>query len=113
MATDAEKVKKYRDMAEDKTIPQDVRNSYLDKANAIELKAFEDYKAGGTQTNKPSSAPAASAKKKEMAKGGAVHKMPSGKMMKDSAMSKKGVKMPVVAIMIGVGKPKKMPTKRK
>ena len=42
MATDAEKVKKYRDMAEDKTIPQDVRNSYLDKANDIERKAFEE-----------------------------------------------------------------------
>ena len=79
MATDAEKVKKYRDMAEDKTIPQDVRNTYLDKANAIELKAFEDYKAGGTQTNKPSSAPAASAKKKEMAKGGYATKKPMNK----------------------------------
>jgi hypothetical protein len=75
MATDAEKVKKYRDMAEDKAIPQDVRNSYLDKANAIELKAFEDYKAGGTQTNKPETAPAASAKK-QMAKGGYATKKP-------------------------------------
>ena len=75
MATDAEKVKKYRDMAEDKTIPQDVRNTYLDKANAIELKAFEDYKAGGTQTNKPSNAPA-SAKKKEMVMGGYATKKP-------------------------------------
>ena len=76
MATDAEKVKKYRDMAEDKTIPQDVRNNYLDKANDIERKAFEDYKAGGTQTNKPANAPAASAKKKEMAKGGYATKKP-------------------------------------
>jgi hypothetical protein len=76
MATDAEKVKKYRDMAEDKAIPQDVRNSYLDKANAIELKAFEDYKAGGTQTNKPETAPAAATKKKEMAKGGYATKKP-------------------------------------
>jgi hypothetical protein len=76
MATDAEKVKKYRDMAEDKTIPQDVRNTYLDKANAIELKSFEDYKAGGTQTNKPSNAPASATKKKEMAKGGYATKKP-------------------------------------
>ncbi len=76
MATDAEKVKKYRDMAEDKTIPQDVRNNYLDKANDIERKAFEDYKAGGTQTNKPANAPASSAKKKEMAMGGYATKKP-------------------------------------
>jgi hypothetical protein len=106
MATDAEKVKKYRDMANDKTVPQDVRNSYLDKANAIELKAFEDYKAGGTQTNKPSNAPASATKKKEMAKGGYATKTPM-KMAKGGAAKTPMTKKPVIAIMIGVGKPKK------
>ena len=44
MATETEKVAKYREMAKDKTLPQDVRNTYLDKANEIEQKAAE--KAG-------------------------------------------------------------------
>ena len=91
MATDAEMVAKYREKAKDKTLPQDVKNMYLDKAVELERKAYDKMKAGT-----------------KMAKGGAV-----GKMMKDSAMPKKGAKMPVVAIMIGVGKPKKSTTKRK
>jgi hypothetical protein len=89
MATDAEMVAKYREKAKDKSLPQDVKNMYLDKAVELERKAYDKMKAGT-----------------KMAKGGAVHKMPNGKMMKDSAMPKKGAKMPVVAIMIGVGKPK-------
>ena len=99
MATDAEMIAKYREKAKDKSLSQDAKNMYLDKAVELEQKAYKQ--------SKPTSLGP------KMAKGGAVHKMPSGKMMKDSAMSKKGVKMPVVAIMIGVGKPKKMPTKRK
>ena len=92
MATDAEMVAKYREKAKDKTLPQDARNMYLDKAVELEQKAYK-------QAKPTSLGP-------KMAKGGAVHKMPNGKMMKDSAMPKKGAKMPVVAIMIGVGKPK-------
>jgi hypothetical protein len=96
MSKDAEMVAKYREKAKDKSLPQDVRNMYLDKAVELEQKAYKQ--------SKPTSLGP------KMAKGGAVHKM-----MKDSAMAKKGAKMPVVAIMIGVTKPKAKaaPSKRK
>ena len=77
MATDAEKVKMYREKAKDTTIPQEVRNTYLDRANELERKAFEATKAP----------------EKKLAKGGAVSKKP------------------MLAIMIGVGKPTKAPAK--
>jgi hypothetical protein len=102
MATDAEMVAKYREKAKDKTLPQDVRNMYLDKAVELEQKAYK-------QAKPTSLGP-------KMAKGGAVHKMPNGKMMKDSAMAKKGAKIPAIAIMIGVTskpKAKAAPPKRK
>jgi len=92
MATDAEMVAKYREKAKDKTLPQEVKNMYLDKAVELEQKAYKK--------EKPTSLGP------KMAKGGAVHKMPNGKMMKDSAMAKNGAKMPAIAIMIGVAKPK-------
>jgi len=44
MATDAEKVKMYREKAKDSSIPQEVRNTYLDRANELERKAFEETK---------------------------------------------------------------------
>lgn len=44
MATDAEKVKMYREKAKDTSIPQEVRNTYLDRANELERKAFEETK---------------------------------------------------------------------
>jgi hypothetical protein len=44
MATDAEKVKMYREKAKDTTVPQEVRNTYLDRANELERKAFEATK---------------------------------------------------------------------
>lgn len=101
MATDAEMVAKYREKAKDKTLPQDARNMYLDKAVELEQKAYK-------QAKPTSLGP-------KMAKGGAVHKMSSGKMMKDSAMPKKGAKIPAIAIMIGIAKPKAKaaPSKRK
>lgn len=82
MATDAEKVKMYREKAKDTSVPQEVRNTYLDRANELERKAFEATKK----------APAVPEKK--LAKGGAVSKKP------------------MIAIMIGVGKPTKAPTKK-
>ncbi len=48
MATDAEKVKMYREKAKDASIPQEVRNTYLDRANELERKAFEDTKKAPT-----------------------------------------------------------------
>ena len=80
MATDAEKVKMYREKAKDTSVPQEVRNTYLDRANELERKAFEDMKKAPTPPTK-------------LAKGGAVSKKP------------------MIAIMIGVGKPTKAPAK--
>jgi hypothetical protein len=48
MATDAEKVKMYREKAKDTSVPQEVRNTYLDRANELERKAFEDTKKAPT-----------------------------------------------------------------
>ena len=81
MATDAEKVKMYREKAKDTSIPQEVRNTYLDRANELERKAYEATKVP----------------EKKMAKGGAVKKAPA----KAPAKGK-----PVVAIMVGMAKPK-------
>jgi hypothetical protein len=78
MATDAEKVKMYREKAKDTSIPQEVRNTYLDRANELERKAFEETK-----------------------------KAPPAKLAKGGVASKK----PMIAIMIGVGKPAKAPAK--
>ena len=75
-ATGTNKAAKFREMAKDKSLPQDVRNAYLDKANAIEKEAA-----------KPTMAKGGSVAPKKMAKGGAAKK-------------------PEVAIMIAVGKPK-------
>lgn len=77
MATEFEKVQKYRKMAEDKTIPQDIRNDYLDKANAIEFKAYEDMKAG----KEPPAPPP-----KKMAMGGMVVNQGVGASMKPHNM---------------------------
>lgn len=86
MATDAEMVAKYREKAKDKTLPQDVKNMYLDKAVELERKAYEKMKAGP-----------------KMAKGGmpvrgsrtatnkAKKMMGGGYAMKTPAMSKGGV----------------------
>jgi len=82
MATDAEKVKMYREKAKDASIPQEVRNSYLDRANELERKAYEATKVP----------------EKKMAKGGAVKKAPA------KAPAKGG--KPMVAIMVGMAKPK-------
>lgn len=77
--TDSQKVAKYRAMGQDKSLPQDVRNMYLDKANEMEQKAYEagkksgEFKKGGAVV------------KKAMAKGGAVKKPVAKK-----AMAKKG-----------------------
>ena len=52
-ATPAEKVAMYREKAKDKALPPDVRNAYLDKATALEAKAYEETKAGSTKSNTP------------------------------------------------------------
>ena len=89
MATDAEKVKMYREKAKDASIPQEVRNTYLDRANELERKAYEETRKAPTTPET------------KLAKGGMAKKA--------TPSSKK----PMVAIMIGVGKaaPKKTPDK--
>jgi hypothetical protein len=71
----AAKVAKLRKMAEDKSLPQDVRNQYLDEAVKLEEKAAM---AGGVKlakggvVKKPAAKPTAA--KPMMAKGGMVKK---------------------------------------
>lgn len=88
MASNAEKVVKFREMAKDKSLPQDVRNTYLDRANELERAEYEATKpkektaavtamAKGGAVKKAAKAPV-----KAMAKGGAVKKMNSGGMAK-------------------------------
>ena len=98
MATDAEKVKMYREKAKDTSIPQEVRNTYLDRANELERKAYEDTKKApaklamggmpvrGSRTAKNKEKKimmgggyAMPTKKPLMAKGGAVKKAPAKK----------------------------------
>jgi hypothetical protein len=83
MATTAEKIEMYRERAKDKSLPQEVRNQYLDKATELEYKAYEETKAGKTVSNTA---------EKKMAKGGSVvAKTPAKKMaMKPKAMAKGG-----------------------
>jgi len=84
---DAAKVAKLREMAKDKTLPQDVRNQYLDQANMLEEKAAKDAgvrmaKGGAVVAKAPMKKPVAkkmmyggvAEKKPMMAKGGAVKK---------------------------------------
>ena len=68
---DAVKAAKLREMAKDKTLPQAVRNQYLDDANKMEEKAAKDSGV-------------------KMAKGGAVKKMMYGGMADKKPMMAKG-----------------------
>lgn len=113
MATDAEKVKMYREKAKDTSIPQEVRNTYLDRANELELKAFEETKKapaklarGGMPVRGSCTAPN---KEKKMMGGG--YAMPEKAPMMAKGGAVKGGK-PVVAIMIGMAKPTKAPMKK-
>ena len=111
MATEAEKVKKYREMAKDTTIPQEVRNTYLDRANELERKAYDASKTPASVPEKKlakggmpvrGSRTATNKEKKMMGGGYAMLTKTPTMMAKGGAASKK----PVVAIMIGIGKPK-------
>ena len=108
MATDSEKVKMYREKAKDTSIPQEVRNTYLDRANELERKAYEDTKAPATPPAKLAKggmpvrgSRTATNKEKKMMGGGYAMPAKTPMMAKGGAASKK----PVLAIMIGVGKP--------
>ena len=75
--TDAEKVAKLRKMAEDKSLPQEVRNTYLDQAVKLEEKAA---KGAGVRLAKGG-----------MAKKPAAKKMMYGGMADKPMMAKGGV----------------------
>lgn len=79
MKTDAQKVAELRKQAQDKTLPQEVRDQADMKANAIEAKSVE-AKTG-----------------MKLAKGGAVKK---------PAAKKAAGKGPALVIAVGMGKPK-------
>ena len=80
---DAAKVAKLREMAKDKSLPQDVRNQYLDQANMMEEKAAKGagvrLAKGGAVAKKPAAKKAAG---KPMMYGGAVEKMAKGGVAK-------------------------------
>lgn len=80
----AAKVAKLRAAAKDTSIPQDVRNTYLDKANELERSTY----------------------KPTMAKGGAVVAKAPGKAAAKAPAKKGMAKAPSVAIVIGM--PKKL-----
>jgi len=93
MATDAEKVKMYREKAKDASIPQEVRNTYLDRANELERKAFEATKVpekkmmyGGMPVR--GSRTATNAKKKKMMGGGYAMPAKTTMMSKGGAVKK-------------------------
>jgi hypothetical protein len=82
--TDAQKIEKLRAQANDKSIPQDIRNEMLDKANALEYKlgtSEKKYAKGGMAT-------------KAMAKKALVKMLPK-------AVAKAPVKAPVKAMAKG------------
>lgn len=80
LKTDAEKVAKLREMAKDKSLPQEVRNTYLDQAVKLEEKAAKGAGvrlAKGGMAKKPAAKKmmyGGMADKPMMAKGGAVKK---------------------------------------
>lgn len=79
MDNTAAKVAKLREMAKDKTLPQDVRNQYLDEAVKLEEKAagkagVKLAKGGAVKAPKKMMYGGMAEKKPMMAKGGAVKK---------------------------------------
>lgn len=96
----AAKIAKLRKQAENKDLPQDVRNQFLDNANALELELGK--KANPGMFAKGGSVAKAPAKK--MMYGGMAEKKPA--MAKGGSVAKAPAKKPAIAIMIAVGKPK-------
>lgn len=84
--TDAEKVAKLREMAKDKSLPQEVRNTYLDQAVKLEEKGA---KKAGVKLAK-GGAVVAKAPPKKMMYGGMADKKPM--MAKGGAAMKKAKK---------------------
>lgn len=92
MATDAEKIVMYREKAKDTSIPQEVRNTYLDRANELERKVYEASKAATP-----------SAPEKKLAKGGMASKYMSYSKTGKPAGMKPVTKMATGGMMINQG----------
>lgn len=88
MATDAEMVAKYREKAKDKTLPQDARNMYLDKAVELEQKAYKKEKP--TSLGPKMAKGGMPVKGSRTATNKATKMMGGGYAMKKPAMSKGG-----------------------
>jgi hypothetical protein len=91
-----QKIARFRKIAEDKSLPQDVRNEYLDKANELEKPIGNLGMAkGGAVVAKMNMD--MSKTKPAMAKGGAVAKAPAKKKMAMGGMVA-GKKAPIKAV---------------
>ena len=96
--TDAEKVAKLREMAKDKTLPQEVRNQYLDQAVKIEEKAAKGAgvklaKGGAVKKMMYGGAVKPMAEKPMMAKGGIAKELPKRGQRTATNMAKGGAAM--------------------
>ena len=97
MKTDAEKVAKLREMAKDKTLPQEVRNQYLDQANKLEEKAamgagVRMAKGGAVVAKAPAKPAAKKPAAKKMMYGGMADKTSGKTMMAKGGAVKKAKK---------------------
>jgi hypothetical protein len=96
--TDAEKVAKLREMAKDKTLPQEVRNTYLDQAVKMEEKAamksgVKLAKGGAVKKMMYGGAVKPMAEKPMMAKGGMAKDLPKRGQRTATNMAKGGAAM--------------------
>ena len=89
MSKEAEMVAKYREKAKDKTLPQDVRNMYLDKAVELEQKAYKQAKP--TSLGPKMAKGGMPVKGSRTATNKATKMMGGGYAMKTPAMAKGGV----------------------
>lgn len=88
---DAAKAAKLREMAKDKTLPQDVRNQYLDDANKLEEKAAKGAGVRLAKGGMPMRGErTATNKAKKMMYGGMAEKKPM--MAKGGSVAKKAKK---------------------
>ena len=96
--TDAEKIAKLREMAKDKSLPQEVRNTYLDQAVKIEEKAAKGAgvklaKGGAVKKMMYGGAVKPMAEKPMMAKGGIAKELPKRGQRTATNMAKGGAAM--------------------
>jgi hypothetical protein len=97
MATESEKIVMYRDKAKDESIPQEVRNTYLDRANELERKLFEASKSPASSTTTSTPPP------KKMAKGGMPVRGSRTATNKEKKMMGGGYAMPMQTPMMAKG----------